>query len=110
MAESAEVSVLELKRLLIELVDKRPDICVRFRLLGEMWFSYFMRIILVTDTGVILNNEVAHKVVPVKDLKTVMQFEIDRRFQNFRPHFHYNVKLRNDTLAPDGSGIGKPNH
>ena len=93
MAETAEISVLELRRLLIELRDKRPDICVRFRLLGEMWFPHFMRIVLVTETGVILNNEVSNTLVKVSHLIQVMQFEIDRRFQNFMPHFHYNLRV-----------------
>ena len=93
MAETAEISVLELRRLLIELRDKRPDICVRFRLLGEMWFPHFMRIVLITETGVILNNEVSNTLVKVSHLIQVMQFEIDRRFQNFMPHFHYNLRV-----------------
>ena len=91
MAEIAYVSVLELKRLLIDLRDKRPDICVRFRLLGEMWFPHFMRIIIVTERGVLLNNEVSDQLVRVYDLGNVMQFEIDHTFQNFKPHFHYSI-------------------
>lgn len=91
MAEMAEATVLELKRLLIDLRDKRPDICVRFRLLGEMWFQHFMRIIVIHEKGVILNNEVSNKFVRVRDLSLVMQFEIDRPFQNFRPYYHYRV-------------------
>jgi hypothetical protein len=27
----------------------------------------------------------------VFDLGNVMQFEIDRTFQNFKPHFHYSI-------------------
>jgi hypothetical protein len=92
MAEIAEITVLELRRLLIELRDKRPDICVRFRLLGEMWFQHFMRITVVHDKGVILNNEVSNKILRVSDLSNVMQFEIDHGFQNFRPHFHYRIR------------------
>jgi hypothetical protein len=91
------VSVLELKRLLVELCDKRPDICIRFRLLGEMWFQHFMRIVLVTEEGVILNNEVSNKLFRVRDLANVMQFEIDRRFQNFRPHYHYDIRHLGET-------------
>ena len=93
MADGAEANVWELRRLLIDLRDKRPDICIRFRLLGEMWFLHFMRIILVTDKGVILNNEVTDKLIRIRDISHVMQFEIDRPFQNFRPYVHYDVKL-----------------
>ena len=91
IAKAAEVSVLELKLLLVELRDKRPDICIRFRLLGEMWFLHFMRIILITENGVILNNEVSNNLVRITDISNVMQFEIDRTFQNFKPHFHYSI-------------------
>jgi hypothetical protein len=92
MTETAEVTTLELRRLLIELRDKRPDICIRFRLLGEMWFQQFTRIIVVTETGVILNNEVSNRLRKVNDLLNVMQFEIDHTFQNFKPHYHYSVR------------------
>ena len=91
MFKTAEISVLELRRLLIDLRDKRPDICIRLRLLGEMWLPHFMRIVLVTETGVVLNNEVSKTLVNVRNLSDVMQFEIDRRFQNFKPHFHYDL-------------------
>jgi hypothetical protein len=93
MTETKAVTVLELKRLLIELTDKRPDICVRFRLIGEMWFQHFTRIIVVTETGVIINDEVSARLIRVRDLSNVMQFEIDRGFQNFKPHYHYTVNM-----------------
>lgn len=91
MAETAEISVLELKRLLVELRDKRPDICIRFRLIGRMWLLHFMRIIHITDRGVVLNEEVSNTLVTVRDLGNVIQFEIDHQFQNYRPHYHYDV-------------------
>ena len=91
MAEKEGVTILELRRLVVELRDKRPDICVRFRLLGEMWFPHFTRIVLVTETGVILNNEVTNKLIRVVDLSNVMQFEIDHTFQNYKPHDHYHI-------------------
>jgi hypothetical protein len=92
MAEKEGVTILELRRLLVELRDKRPDICVRFRLLGEMWFPHFTRIVLVTETGAILNNEVTNKLIRVADLSNVMQFEIDHTFQNYKPYYHYDMK------------------
>src|SRR5438045_3003747 len=86
------ISVLELKRLLIDLKDKRPDICIRFRLLGEMWLINFMRIVLVSEKGVVLSDDTTNDLFTIPDLSNIMQFEIDNRFQNFQPHFHYEVK------------------
>ena len=90
------ISVLELKRLLVDLKDKRPDICVRYRLLGEMWVVNSMRVIKVTEKGVMLNDEQNNRLVNLPDLSAIMQFEIDAPFQGFQPHYHYNVRPMND--------------
>ncbi len=86
------ISVLELRRLLVELREKRPDICFRYRLLGEMWVTNSMRVVHVTEKGVIVNDEENNKLINVHDLSAIMQFEIDAPFQGFQPHYHYNVK------------------
>jgi hypothetical protein len=85
------VSVLELKRLLVELNDKRKDIGIRFRMIGEMWKPNFFRIIDFNDQGLIVVEESGNKLFFLKDLSIVMQFEIDARFQSFEPHHHYDV-------------------
>jgi hypothetical protein len=90
------ISVLELKRLLVDLKQKRPDICFRYRLLGEMWMTNAMRVISVTEKGVLLNDEPTNKLLTISDLSLIMQFEIDAPFQGFQPHFHYHVKAMSD--------------
>ena len=77
---------------MVDLKSKRPDICIRFRLLGEMWEINAMRVIHVTEKGAILNDETRNKLISLSDLSAVMQFEIDAPFQGFQPHFHYNVR------------------
>ena len=84
------ISVLELRRLLVDLGEKRPDICIRFRLLGELWNVNFLRVIRVTEKGSVLLDE-SLGLVSVSDLNFVMQFEIDRPFQGFQPYYHYEV-------------------
>ena len=83
--------MLELRRLLFEIKDLRPDICVRFRFMGEMWQTHFHRVIKLTEKGVVLNDEKSNKLVFVQDLNQVMQFEMDQTFQKFQPHHHYTV-------------------
>lgn len=90
------ISVLELKRLLVELKDKRPDICVRYRLLGEMWVMNSMRVISVTERGVMLNDERNNRLLNLPDLSSIMQFELDAPFMGFQPNYHYNVQPMND--------------
>jgi hypothetical protein len=84
------ISALELKRLMVDLLEKRPDICIRFRLLGEMWNVTFMQVMRVSDRGVLLFDE-NNNLVSINDLNFVMQFEIDKPFQAFQPYFHYEV-------------------
>jgi len=85
------VGVLELRRLLVQLKEHRPDICFRYRLLGQMWAENFLRVILVTDKGVLLNDETSSKLLKIQNLNHVIQFELDKPFQTFEPYFHYEV-------------------
>ena len=92
MNEKNEVPVLELRRLLHEVKDLAPHICVRFRLIGKMWQPAHMRVLHVTDDGVALQDEVSKKLVIIQDLSQVMQFELDQTYQQYQPHLHYSVE------------------
>jgi hypothetical protein len=85
------ITVLELRRLLVELNDNGNSICIRFRLIGEMWKANFFRIIDCNDEGLMIVDESSNRLFFLKDLSIIMQFEIDARFQSFEPHFHYDV-------------------
>jgi hypothetical protein len=87
------ISVIELKRLLQEIKDRRPDICVRFRFLGQMWQDHFLRIFVVTENGAVLIDEANNKTEIISNLSDLVQFELDARFHNFHPYYHYNVQL-----------------
>lgn len=91
MINNQSVTVLEVKRLLTELREHRPDICIRYRLIGQMWAQNFARVIKVTDKGVILRDESVRKLVSIPDISHIMQFELDKPFHSFKPHFHYDV-------------------
>lgn len=88
-----KVAVLTLRRLLVELKEHRPDICIRYRLIGQMWAKNFLRVIQVTESGVLLNDETSNKVYTISDLSHIMQFELDKSFQLYQPHFHYEVVI-----------------
>lgn len=83
-------SALELKQYLIDIKEHAPQVCVRFRLLGEMWQTYMLRVVAVTENRVLVNDEYKNKLISI-DLNTVMQFEIDNKFKFLQPHFHYEV-------------------
>jgi len=86
------ISTLQFRRLLYDLLSRDPDIKVRFRLIGKMWKTNFLKIYSVTEQGAIFTDETIDEFVFINDLTEVMQFEIDFRFQDFQPHYHYEVK------------------
>jgi hypothetical protein len=90
MTKKTLLSDLELKRLIIEIKDYDPNMCIRFRLIGEMWQVHMMRIITVTENRVLIHDEIANRLLSI-DLSNVMQFEIDARFRDIQPHYHYEV-------------------
>ena len=85
------VSVPELKRILTTIIDHNLNICIRFRLVGEMWQTGYMRILKLTGKGVLLNDELKNKLISISDLSQIMQFELDSSLHQFQPHFHYEV-------------------
>jgi hypothetical protein len=97
-----KVSVSELRRMLFELKALRPDIHIRFRLIGELWQPLYCQVALLTDKGVALNNA-DRKLLIIPDLKDVMQFELEQVFQKYQPHFHYTIDLENSSSIQDVS-------
>jgi hypothetical protein len=87
------LTVLELQRVLIEIQEQRPDICIRYRLIGEMWKTNFIKIISVVEKGIFLKDEQAYQLIHLQNIENIMQFEIDHNFQNFEAHFHYDITL-----------------
>lgn len=87
-----KVAILELRRLLVELKEHRPDICIRLRLIGQMWSQKFLRVIRLTEQGgVLLNDENLSQFTAIPNLSHIMQFELDKPFQLYQPFFHYDV-------------------
>ena len=98
MGRVRKVAVLELKRLLVELHEYRPDICIRYRLMGQMWAQNFLRITGLTGDGVLLNDESSHKLIGIANLSTIMQFELDKTFRTFEAYCHYDVVIVGEWL------------
>ena len=88
-----DVHFLELRRLLTDLKDHAPNVCIRFRLIGELWQNSYFKILKLTDDGVALLDDPSNKLVFIKNLNDIMQFEVDGPFRNFQPHVHYSVKI-----------------
>jgi hypothetical protein len=86
------ITVTELRALLHEILDLRPDISLRFRVLGSMWQPAFLHITDIFDQKVILRNPASAKVYVIDDINMVTQFELEDRFRTFQPNHHYSIK------------------
>ena len=89
-----QLSVTELNRILITIAEQRLGVCFRFRLMGEMWYPNFVRVLKATDKGALLNDEIQNKIISISDLSVIIQFELDASLHNYEPHFHYEVTPR----------------
>ena len=54
-----------------------------------------MRIVSVTTKEVELRNEATGQIEIISNIGNIAQFEIDTKFRNYQPHFHYEVWLGN---------------
>ena len=73
------------------MADHPHRINFRYRLIGEMWQSVFMRVLFVTETGVMLRDEINNRTILLSELKMIIQFELDSGLHTFDPNFHYDV-------------------
>lgn len=92
MTKDSSLSSTRLKQLLFDLKDHGQNTCLRYRLIGEMWQTYFMRVISVGEDRVLLNDETKNKLLSVP-INSIMQIEIDHKFREYEPHNHYTIHL-----------------
>jgi hypothetical protein len=92
MEKPTTYSILELRQALLDIKEHAPHVCVRFRLLGELWQEHMMRVVSVTEQRVMVHDEVIDKLISI-DLNRVVQFELDGKFKVLQPHHHYTIVL-----------------
>ena len=83
-------SILQLKQHLIDIMENGHGVCVRFRMIGELWQQNFSRIVNVSENRVLITHEEKDQLISL-DLRSVMQFEVDKKFKGLEPYFHYEV-------------------
>ena len=92
----SQISILELKRLLVLLAENVQSVCIRYRMVGKMWEPNFFRVVQVTDKGLFLKDESTNRTISIPDIRMIIQFELDGCVHTFQPNYHYNVALHPD--------------
>lgn len=87
-----ELDVVEFKRLLTDIFEKRPDISIRYRLIGNLWSNAFFPIRKMSEEEVFFFDSARQSLIRVF-VRDIMQIELDSSFQNYRPNLHYTIKV-----------------
>jgi hypothetical protein len=85
------VSALELKRLLFDIRDRRPDVRIRVRLLGKMWGESFCAVEGVSETEASLFDDYKQKIISILNFNEIIQFELECSFFGYQAFYHYEV-------------------
>jgi hypothetical protein len=91
MKNRKHISIIEFKRLVHDIHDRRPDVCIRVRLLGQMWSESFFSIECFEDDGVLLFDAHLRKYLRIAKVSDVMQFELECSFFGFQAYYHYEI-------------------
>lgn len=85
------ITPLDFKRILFELWEHSPQTKIRLRVIGKMWDRNFLQVVHITGgDAIILHGSDQMKQVSIND---IVQFELETKFQDFRPNNHYTVEL-----------------
>src|SRR5207253_2509858 len=77
------VTTNELHSLLFRINHFGNDVSFRFRLQGQMWMPDFMEVVNARHTETIFRNRSTGKLICVRDINEVMQFELDTAFEGY---------------------------
>jgi hypothetical protein len=87
---NAHISADDLRRLLLALSSESKNVCFRCRPVGDAWMKRHCRISNVRDNTVVLYDEKENKFY-LLNIDKILQFEVNERWQNFKPHHRYGV-------------------
>ncbi len=85
------ISVQELKFLVASIIHKKANIRIKCLTDGGIWTTQFYSVMMVTESGVILNDEVTDKIKSIRFIDQVIQFVLDRPFDNYNSNLTYLV-------------------
>jgi hypothetical protein len=88
---SRKVSALELKRLLFDIRDRRPDVRIRVRLLGKMWGESFCSVDGISENEASLFDAYKETTISISNFNEIIQFELECSFFGYQAFYHYEV-------------------
>ena len=85
------ISGLELKLLMKSIISRQAKIRIKYLLEGGVWSNCFMSVMMVTERGIILNDDSKNKIKSIKFLDQIKQLVIDQPFDGYNSNLSYVV-------------------
>ena len=85
------ISRLELKLLMRSIISNHAKIRVKYLLEGGAWSNCFLSVMMVTEKGIVLNDDSNNKIKSIKFLDQITQLVLDQPFNGFNPNLAYVV-------------------
>jgi len=85
------ISRLELKLLLKSIISHKAKIRIKYLLDGGGWSDCFLSVMMVTEKGIVFNDDSNNKIKSIKFLDQIKQLVIDQPFDGYNSHLAYVV-------------------
>jgi hypothetical protein len=92
LTSNENISPLELRLLAKSIINNKANIRIKCLLDGGSWTDQFLSIMMVTERGLVLNDDVTNKIKSINFIDQVVQFVLDKPFDNYSPNLAYIVR------------------
>ena len=85
------ISRLELKLLMKSIISNKAKIKIKFLEEGGRWSSRFLSVLMVTEKGIVFNDDSNNKIKSISFLDQIKQLVIDQPFDGYNSNLAYMV-------------------
>ena len=85
------ISRLELKLLMKSIIGHRAKIRIKYLIEGGVWSNCFLSVMMVTEKGIVFNDDANNEIKSLKFLDQITQLVIDQPFDGYISHLAYIV-------------------
>jgi hypothetical protein len=85
------ISRLELKLLMKSIIGNRANIRIKYLIEGGTWSTCFLSVMMVTEKGIIFNDDGKNEITSLKFLDQITQLVIDHPFDGYISNLAYVV-------------------
>ena len=85
------ISRLELKLLMKSIIGHRAKIRIKYLTEGGTWSNCFLSVMMVTEKGIVFNDDSNKKIKSVRFLDQITQLVIDQPFDGYNSNLAYMV-------------------